>query len=640
MHLGNMWVENFMSVREAHMNFQNLGLVLVEGDNQDSEAFESNGAGKSTMASEAPTWAIYGTTIRGRKADKIINREAGKNTKVCLEIIDDNEDLYLIERYRKHKEHKNHVRLFHNGENITGKSDKDTDQLIIDLLDMDFSTFTNSIMFGQGVSKMFSSSTDSEQKKILENMLQIDIYKACQDLAKEKLAEANTKIDGKQKFYDQMMNSKITSERMLEELQDKEAKLEQTVKAKISELQDEQTGYEKELNSLPDMLGLNDDLENFQGLKEQQEKRLERFKEFEDSKNDLTVDLRTFSRDLSKAQDEVVKARKKLADVRSGVYDKDDTCEMCGQPIEVGEQEDTSHMEKHLEATIEKFEKEAQTARDNMEDTKVLIEKVDKLLKAKEPIQESIKTVSEEITEIKVELHQSVTREKEINGHLARISRQIKEQEDSLDTTYTDLIESTISQLRELDDNLKATNKELNKLGIEKDDYEFWVNGFSNQGIKSVLLDSVVPYLNTRANHYLKRLAESSIEVTFNTQQELASGEKRDKFSVDIRNDNGDDDYAGNSNGEKRRIDVAVNMALQDLVLSRSNKRLDLIVFDEVFEGLDEVGSSIVIEILKERASSCGTILVITHNKNLAQLFNQTMTVSKSNGRTVVELAG
>ena len=81
-------------------------------------------------------------------------------------------------------------------------------------------------------------------------------------------------------------------------------------------------------------------------------------------------------------------------------------------------------------------------------------------------------------------------------------------------------------------------------------------------------------------------------------------------------------------------------MALQDLVLSRSNKRLDLIVFDEVFEGLDEVGSSIVIEILKERASSCGTILVITHNKNLAQLFNQTMTVSKSNGRTVVELAG
>ncbi len=39
--------------------------------------------------------------------------------------------------------------------------------MIVYLLHMD-STFTNSIMFGQGASKMFANSTDTEQKQILE----------------------------------------------------------------------------------------------------------------------------------------------------------------------------------------------------------------------------------------------------------------------------------------------------------------------------------------------------------------------------------------------------------------------------------------------------------------------------------------
>lgn len=229
-----------------------------------------------------------------------------------------------------------------------------------------------------------------------------------------------------------------------------------------------------------------------------------------------------------------------------------------------------------------------------------------------------------------------VSRKKEITIMLIRIRSQIKEQEEMLGTTYTNVIESSIAKAELLNDDIKILADEIESLIEEIEDYEFWVKGFGNTGIKSVLLDSVVPFLNTRANYYLTKLSGSTIQVLFNTQTELVSGEKRDKFSVEVINANGDNDYSGNSNGEKRRIDIAINMALQDLVASRSNKNIDLIVYDEVYEGLDSVGCESVIELLEEKARQVGTIFVITHNDNLKQLFSQSLTVTKSDGRTVI----
>ena len=136
---------------------------------------------------------------------------------------------------------------------------------------------------------------------------------------------------------------------------------------------------------------------------------------------------------------------------------------------------------------------------------------------------------------------------------------------------------------------------------------------------------------------YLSKLADSSIGVEFSTQTELKSGEKRDKFAVEIKNENGQDAYAGSSGGERRRVDIAVNMALQDLVLSRSNKKIDFVVFDEAFESLDPIGCELVINLLQEKAQSCPTILVITHNSHLKDLFDKRIQVCKQNGETSIK---
>jgi DNA repair exonuclease SbcCD ATPase subunit len=630
MQLGNVWIENFMSILEAHTDFRHRGLTLIQGENNDSDAFESNGAGKSTMFSESVVWALYGQTIRGHKADKVVNRSIGKNTRVGVEITDDNGDLYRIDRYRKHKEHKNHVRLFRNGENITGRSDTETDAMIIDLLQMDFSTFTNSIMFGQGMTKMFASSTDSEQKKILENMLQIDIYKACQEKAKEHLSSIEKQRTAVETDISTLQNQRKTLSDSIELMQTKEAEMEERANKRIAELQLELEGYENE--SLQSTEDLKEDIKTYEILQKKVDEKITGFKTYEDNEKELSTEANVLLRDMGRLHKEQQDKRERLDDIQNG-KNIPKNCETCGQDLPL---EDTSHIENHLKEAIEKLGMEWQEKKEEREEVLLLRDKVLEMLKGKEPLEKQWDELQDTIREIRTEIRLVENREKEIRGHIARISKQIKEQEDLLGTTYTGLIEDHYWKLSAIGEELEIKWQEQKELDDLYEKYQFWVNAYGNQGIKSVMLDSVTPFLNKRANHYLNRLADSSIEVKFTTQQKLKSGEMRDKFSVGVINHNGDDDYKGNSGGEKRRIDVAVNMALQDLVLSRSNKRLDLVVYDEVFEGLDAVGSEAVIELLQEKASEVGSILVITHNDSLKQLFTKSLVVEKCDGRTVI----
>ena len=633
MKFGRLVVENFMSIEYAETYFNDRGLVLIQGKNEDADAFESNGAGKSTLFSEAPTWALFGETIRGKKGDAVINRKVKRNTRVSLEIIDDNGDVYEIVRHRKHHQHKNHVLLYRNGENITSKSDSDTNKAIEDLLQMDFLTFTNSIMFGQGVSKMFAMSTDSEQKKILERMLQIDIFKACQERSKQYLSQTQTSIDKLQVEMDSLNKERSTLAQSIEELQRKEAELEQKVTERIKELQEEKEELLAELENLDDVEVLQEDKKVMEDALKKVQQKLDSFKEYEESMADLLSDKKSMSRELDRIRKELDKKQTELEDILSG-KNIPKTCEACGQELPL---EDTTHIENHLKESIKKLELEWQGKKDELGEIEELLAKVHKALEGKKPLEEQKQQLQDSIRDIYIDIKHVENKHKSLLRSIENIDKQIEEQESLLGTTYTDLIESNIEKIKEIDSVMKVKEDELRNLQRDLHHYNFWVNAYGNQGIKSVLLDSVTPFLNKRANYYLSKLADSSIEVTFNTQVELKSGEKRDKFSVDVINSNGDDDYQGSSNGEKRRIDIAINMALQDLVSSRSNKRIDLIVYDEVYEGLDSIGCEAVIELLTEKSKVFGTVIVITHNDNLKQLFNKTVTVTKINGKTVVE---
>ena len=627
----NISIENFMSIKKTSFTFNNRGLVLITGENQD--AFESNGAGKSTAFSEAPCWALFGETIRGYKGDKVVNKNTKKNTLVSLEIEDDNGDLYEVRRYRKHKEYKNHVLLFRNGENITGKSDKDTTQMIIDLIQMDYSTFTNSIMFGQGASKMFANSTDTEQKQILERMLQIDIFKACQEEAKTISSNVEERLNRLERDKENKYNLLSVHESNLHQLQEKEQQAFQQAEEKIKRYNQEILECEEALETLSSHITEYNRV--IESLKEDQEKvqeKLDSFKEYEEAGRELISERASITKDIKKLQKKIQKSEKELRDLKEG-KNVPKTCEYCGQDLPL---EDTSHLENHLEKNINSLKEEVEELEEELDEIKPLLKKVEKKLLKKETYEYERVSLTKDIAEQEGSVKLAKSQQKNHANRIKELKSLIRDQEEAQKVQYTELIEKEISNIGEAKESIELLGSKIQKESETLEKYKFWASAFGNQGIKSILLDSVTPFLNKRANHYLSLLSDSTMEVEFNTQTTLANGEKRDKFSVEVINHNGEDGYKGSSNGEKRRIDISVNMALQDLVMSRSNKSIDLIVYDEVFEGLDQTGCEAVIELLNEKASQCGTVMVITHNDNLKQLFSNSISVTKVNGDTVV----
>ena len=201
---------------------------------------------------------------------------------------------------------------------------------------------------------------------------------------------------------------------------------------------------------------------------------------------------------------------------------------------------------------------------------------------------------------------------------------------------YSDMIKSIQDKIQTVRENLFKLRQDRVPLESKKECLEFWVTGYSNQGIKSFILDDITPFLNRRVNKYLSKLTSGQIEVVFSTRSTLKTGEEREKFSIDIINKNGGDTYSSNSGGEKKRIDLAINLALQDLVASRSSKKINIAMFDEVFDSLDENGIDGVISLLQELSQSKSTILVVSHNEYLKSYFTNILTVVKQNGYTSV----
>jgi DNA repair exonuclease SbcCD ATPase subunit len=147
----------------------------------------------------------------------------------------------------------------------------------------------------------------------------------------------------------------------------------------------------------------------------------------------------------------------------------------------------------------------------------------------------------------------------------------------------------------------------------------FWKAAYSPAGIQSMLIDEAVPFMNERVAEYLEQISGGRYVVSFDTLSETKAGEFRDKISVNVL----DTKTRGNSRvqlsgGQTRIIDIATILTLSDLQEKNQNTRFNLLLFDEVFDSLDEDNVSYVSRVLR-KLSSGKTILVISH-KHIDQL--------------------
>lgn len=565
-------------------------------------------------------YALYDTTSKGLKGDEVINNKTRKknNTSVILKG-HDGENKYRIERYRKHTKYKNKVKLFINDKDVSEKSTKDTNKKIQRLIGIDYTTFVNSIMFSQGSGAgRFAIATDAEKKEILENIVRLGVYAKAQEVAKSRVQSKEKEIQEKEREVERLQ-WELSQVDTLEE-QDK-----QQYETTRNMIKQEEENVKKTIDEISAYIHENVTMYN----------------EMEDKINSFTEKLNSLEGiDISEHADRVSKINQAIQQIKSQInqetYKKNDIvkkyaelknnthCPVCGSELDP----------EHRETEMAQLKEQLKPVLINLNELNSKLPQFQEAYEKAYAVYSDVKTQQEEITK----------KYREYTNEVKKCEQWIRQYENQLQAlknkqkNTTDTLEKLrkVPEPRPRDkerqtikDKIKAHKDELLALQREKTKLENVVKVYSNSGVKSHVLDLVTPKLNEWGNKHLAVLSGPDMELKFSTQKKKKDGELVDKFDVQLINAAGGDQYKANSEGEKKRADLSIALALQDLVMSKAETATNFVVYDEVFDALDSVGAENVVTLLRERLKTVPTIFVITHNEHLKSLFDKTITIVK-----------
>lgn len=185
-------ITGFLSYKEpVEIDFTSFKLACISGE---------NGAGKSSIL-DAITWSLFG---RARKHDEsVINLESHRAEVTFIFYYEGNQ--YRIIRSNPRGETK--FVEFHiqqkNGKNaddpiwqpLTERTLRETDQAIVDILRLDYESFINASFLLQGEADQFTQQNPSTRKRILSQILGLEIWEKYRKQAAQKRKNAESKID-------------------------------------------------------------------------------------------------------------------------------------------------------------------------------------------------------------------------------------------------------------------------------------------------------------------------------------------------------------------------------------------------------------------------------------------------------------
>lgn len=160
---------------------------------------------------------------------------------------------------------------------------------------------------------------------------------------------------------------------------------------------------------------------------------------------------------------------------------------------------------------------------------------------------------------------------------------------------------------------LERKNK-LEEITKDIEMLEFWKEAFGNKGIKNMLLDDIIPYLNDRALYYSNLITNGIFKLTFTSIKELKSGEFREEFDMLIYREGFEDpfEYKELSGGQQRIIDLITMFSLEDLMNHINEFEVNIALYDEIFSVLDEdVRASLTDVFNEKKQKKC--IVIISH---------------------------
>jgi len=147
-----------------------------------------------------------------------------------------------------------------------------------------------------------------------------------------------------------------------------------------------------------------------------------------------------------------------------------------------------------------------------------------------------------------------------------------------------------------------------------------------NSFIRRRIVGHVLPFMNARLKHYLKKLGLPH-RVEF-----------ENNLTVSISQYGRDLDFGNLSTGEKQRVNLALSFTFRE-VLGAMHTNFSLLLLDEVLDaGLDASGVDATVKVLKAMGREEGTaIFLISHREEVSARVSKTIIVRKENGFSSIE---
>lgn len=494
-------------------NFKSIGpnpITVDLSENKNCLLLGKNGSGKTSIF-EGIVWCIYGVTKL--KADNVVNKISGENTKVELEFSEKNHD-YVITRYRKHKTHKNNVYVFEDGNNISLKNQVDTQELIQKIVGIDSRAFMSSIVLSSETYKQFLRETNSVRLQIFESVFSLRELNDFRRIVLQKIKGIENDFKEKDK---ELTITRNYNESDMEALRAYKVRYNDTV----SRIDSQIDGFKRDIDECRRIIDANVSIDFDAELHKALDYQL-KLKEFESRKKELD----TLKRDFDYAVNE-----QKLVDAKIHEYE------------EVLEKYSVEELKSEVKKNSEY---ESSVNRKNDLEKKVLEKKSE--LKFKE---EKLKSIKLKIEEKVREKNQISDKLAEINSHICPVcgnhleSKQAEEIKNNylsefvrLDTVIgeLDIDEYDVEEeIKGLYYKISELNSELSVIIIEKPKYSMIEIKAIAEKIKEANVN--LPSYRKRAGEEANQIFELEKKIEFYS---LGEAPEYDGHSIEWLNENKD----------------------------------------------------------------------------------------------------
>lgn len=532
----------------------------------------SNGAGK-TCISLMLQEVLYGKNIKNIKKQDIANNKTGKKGYyICLSF-DKDEDSYVVELDRKASLK---FKLFKNGSDISSHTSLNTYKTLAGIIGVDdFKIFCQLIYQHSTDSLDFLTATDTNRKKFLISLLQLDKYIEYHELFKDKARIVHAEM-----MKDEGAVSNIEAWIKNHENMDFVKQDLLSVKAVNPAWYINKAKYQENVNNIN---SINRKIVTNQQYKKELDNLDSKYyigsapTSPSPSSHELRARVKVEEYNYTNLQNKI----NKIINVRG-------ECPQCLQEVDKAEQDRMANIEIiHRDIAKEQIGQlwakipEAETI--EMEIKKFAKQKAD-FERLTQLIDNSLDLQTLDLAEQKKEL--------------SDISRLIFEAESLIKSTerknleisaHNSKVDVVISQLDKMREDLQNKNIELTEKEIQGDILELLKKTFGTNGLVSYKIESSVKELEKKINTYLAELTHFQLYFKL-------SGEK---LNIEILDDIGNIFSISNlSSGERARVNVATILAIRSILSSLTSTRINFLMLDEVVGVIDAEGKEKLSEIL------------------------------------------